>query len=48
MTETQIKEIFDYTEDGINKTVVTFSDKEKKETEITFKGSGKIKIAIEA
>lgn len=47
MAETQIKEIFDYTEDGINKTEITFSDKDK-ETEIVLKGSGKIKLAINA
>lgn len=46
--ENQIKEIFDYSDNGISKTTVTFLDKDKKETEITLKGSGKIKIAIEA
>ena len=46
MTELKIKEISEMSENGQNLTKMVFSDS-KKETEIVFKGSGKIKVAVE-
>ena len=46
MADPQLKEILNFTDNGINKTKVVFSEKEK-ETEIIFEGSGKIKVALE-
>ncbi len=45
MTEVKIKEISEINENGLNKTKMIFSDS-KKDTEIIFEGSGKIKAAI--
>lgn len=46
MAETKVKKIFNYVDEGVNKTKVIFSDTEK-DTEIIFEGNGKIKAAIE-
>ena len=46
MTEMKIKEISDFTEDGIDKTKVIFSDT-KQDTEIILEGKGKIKTVVE-
>ncbi len=46
MSDLKIKEISGFTEDGVDKTKVVFSDSHK-DTEIIFEGSGSIRAAVE-
>ena len=47
MEKLKIKEISEFSENGVNKTKMVFSDGENQEKEIIFQGSGKIKFAVE-